>query len=106
MTDADLLKKIKSRIGKTELDISEDALLLDFLDTAKTEILSRRFPYGDFPEVFPTRYESLAIRLAVILYNRIGAEGETSHSENGVSRSYEEFNKLLYTVVPMVGGIR
>lgn len=106
MTDADLLRKIKLRMGKKELDISEEALLLDFLDTAKTEILSRRFPYGDFPDAFPTRYENLAINLAVILYNRIGAEGETSHSENGVSRSYEEFNKLLSTVVPMVGGIR
>ncbi len=34
-------------------------------------------------------------------YNLVGAEGETSHSENGVSRSYIERAKLFSGVLPL-----
>ena len=37
----------------------------------------------------PDQLTGALVRLTVILYNRMGTEGETSHSEGGVSRAME-----------------
>ena len=34
--------------------------------------------------------KSVVIEMALIAYNKMGAEGQTFHSENGVNRSYEK----------------
>lgn len=99
------LDRLKIRLEKT--DIVDDALIAEILDSAKAVILSRRFPFGT--EIFevPAEYSDLQIRIAVEMYNRIGVEGETNHSENGISRGYETANishSLLNEIVPMAGG--
>lgn len=40
--------------------------------------------------------------LALYDYNKIGAEGESSHSENGISRHYVDRDKLLGRVYSFV----
>lgn len=100
--------KIQLQITSNE----EDNLLLELLDVAKYAILSRRYPFGDFPvddagePVLPARYLNLQARAAVYLYNKMGAEGQVSHSENGISRGYEPGDipeSLLKEVTPLVG---
>ena len=98
------LSKLKNRLSIKGTE--EDALLTDFLDSAKAEIMARRYPYGDYPTELDIRYGDLQLRIAIVMYNKQGAEGQKSHSENGVSRSYEDYDFLLAEVVPMVGGIR
>lgn len=39
--------------------------------------------------VLPGALETAMVQLAVVLYNRQGIEGQTAHSEGGVSRSME-----------------
>lgn len=39
--------------------------------------------------VLPGALETALIQLAVVLYNRQGIEGQTAHSEGGVSRNME-----------------
>ena len=99
------LERLKIRITEN----TTDEELGDILDSAKNIILARRYPFSDFPvdengeTVLEARYLDLQIRIAVELFNKIGAEGQTSHSENGVSRSYESANvseSLLREVVP------
>lgn len=46
------------------------------------------------------KYKGLQIRVAVVLYNKIGAEGESSHNELGVNRKYESLDVLLKEVTP------
>ena len=75
-----MLEKLKRRIP----DAQDDALLTDLLDEAKTFILA----YTGRDEL-PAELENARIRLAAILYNRMGMEGETSRSEGGVSRTAE-----------------
>lgn len=36
------------------------------------------------------KYKSLQIQIAIELFNKQGIEGQTSHSENGIGRSYEK----------------
>ena len=99
------LERLKVRIAENAIDEE----LLDILESAKNVILARRFPFSDYPvdsngeTVLEARYHDLQIRIAVEMYNKIGAEGQTSHSENGVNRSYESAGiseSLLSEIVP------
>lgn len=75
------LEKLKIRLGIS--DNSEDSLLNMLLEDAEGEIL-------DFcnRDILPVKAEALQRELAIIYYNRLGSEGETSRSEGGVSVSY------------------
>jgi len=46
------------------------------------------------------RYYTQCMNVARYDYNQLGAEGEDTHSENGISRKYIERNKLWSGVVP------
>lgn len=88
---------------------ADDGLLLEMLESAKNIILGLRYPYGDWPEDLEPRYLDLQVRIAEDMYNRLGASGQTHHSENGISRSWGAewvSEQLLREVVPMVGGAK
>lgn len=96
------LERLKIRIPENVNDIE----LEDILESAKAVILSRRFPFGEQPTELEPKYNDLQIRIAVEMYNKRGVEGQTSHSENGVSRSYSSANvseELLREITPKVG---
>lgn len=96
------LERLKLRITETTNDLE----LEDLLESAKAVILSRRYPFGEVPDEIEKRYQDLQIRIAVELYNKRGAEGETSHSENGISRTYSSAGvseELLREITPKGG---
>lgn len=73
---------------KLKLDIkdnSQDDLLNLYLEDAKDTILE----LTHLSEV-PTSLLSTQVELAIIMYNKEGIEGQTSHSEGGISRSFED----------------
>lgn len=84
-------------------DEESDEILLNCLENAQSIILAKRFPFGtDRTEVEP-QYKGLQVRIAIDLYNKQGAEGETAHSENGVSRTYDGSwvsQQLLDEIIP------
>ena len=96
------LERLKIRITEKV----EDNELEDILESAKAVILSRRFPFGEQPTEIEAKYKDLQIRIAVEMFNKRGAEGETAHSENGVSRTYASANvseDLLKEITPKAG---
>ena len=96
------LERLKIRITENVTDIE----LEDILESAKAVILSRRFPFGEQPTEIEDKYKDLQIRIAVEMFNKRGAEGETAHSENGVGRSYASANvseDLLKEITPKAG---
>lgn len=96
-----LLERLKMRTGE-----KDETLLSDCLTSAKNAILARRFPYREWPKEVPCQYSDLQFRIALDLYNKIGAEGQLGHSENGVSRTFESSwisEQLLREVTPLVG---
>ena len=98
------LERLKLRITEN----TNDEELEDILESAKAAILARRFPFGEVPNELEARYEDLQIRIAVEMFAKRGAEGETSHSENGVSRSYSSASvseELLREITPKGGVI-
>jgi hypothetical protein len=106
MSNEEKLILLKSMIG--QVDDSEnwtDDILLTYLDVAGQKILRRAYPYKDVEEV-PNKYNALQCEIAIYLLNKRGAEGETSHSENGISRSYENADvpeSMLSAVTPYCG---
>ena len=102
----DKLQTLKTLIGE---DDSEDDQLLTLLSLAECKILERLYPYDHSKETLPTRYVGKQIEIAVYLYNKQGAEGQTAHSENGISRTYESADvpeSMLRGIAPFVGGIK
>ncbi len=53
------------------------------------------------------RWYTQCLNVARYDYNQLGAEGEESHSENGISRKYVERERLWAGVIPFarVGGV-
>ena len=87
-------------------DTDTEEVLDNVLDDAEALILNRMYPFG-YPDgtVVPNRYERIQVQLAAELYSKRGAEGQISHSENGISRTWLEQSALLKRVIPHVGSV-
>lgn len=99
------IDRLKTRLG--EGVGATDALLTDLLETAKAAILARRYPFEETDgRELDYRYEDLQVRIAIDLYNKMGAEGQIMHNENNIQRTWQSSwisDDLLREVVPMAG---
>lgn len=83
MTLEERLAKMKIQLGIS--DTSQDDLLELLLEDAYTFILGRCQSLT--AETFPDTLEPILRQIAVIAYNRLGAEGEQGRTEGAVSRT-------------------
>ena len=105
MKQTEKLTLLKAMVGSAD----SDDVLLAYLDIAGGKILNRAYPFGTEETVVPSRYDFLQCEIAAYLLNKRGAEGQTGHNENGISRSYESAvvpESMLGAVTPLVGVIR
>ena len=90
-------------------DNASTELLSFLLDQAEGIVLNQRYPFGppDGAEM-PAAYEHVQLQIAVELFSKMGAEGQTGHNENGVSRTWEAGDvspSLLRRIVPVAGSV-
>ena len=87
-------------------DTDTDDVLEAMVTMAEALVLNRMYPFG-YPEgqSVPSRYEQIQIQLAAELYTKRGAEGQSSHSENGITRNWPEKSRLLSRIVPHCGSV-
>lgn len=90
-------------------DTANTELLSVLIEQAEGIVLNRRYPFG-VPEdaIVPAMYEHIQLQVAVELFSKMGAEGQTAHGENGISRSYEAADispSLLRRIVPVCGSV-
>lgn len=105
MTQAEKVQLLHAMVGESDTD----EVLFTYLTLAGRKIITRAFPFDPDVTEVPSRYEFLQCEIAAYLLNKRGAEGQTAHSENGISRSYESADvpeSLLGAVTPMAGVIR
>lgn len=91
---------------KIRTEESDTRILYELLESAENIIISRRFPFGGESATFEERYRDLKIRIAEDMYNRLGASGQLSHSENGIDRKWSSewvSEQLLNEIIPKVG---
>lgn len=98
------LEMLKIRLGIS--DEARDGLLSLLLSEAQDAILDI---IGR--EELPARLISVQVELAVIAYNKQGAEGESARSEGGISRSFidglpDDLKQRLKNYPRKVGVIR
>lgn len=97
------LERLKIRVPE-----ATEAELEDVLESAKDVILSRCFvsPHRASEEdraVALTEHNEKVLRASVVIYNMRGIEGQTAHSENGVARSFDDYEGLkpiLESIIP------
>ena len=108
MNEAEKLTMLRTLLGIT--DTSSDADLTAYLSLAKSKILNKMYPFG-IPETVtdvPSKYTETQVNIACYLWNKRGAEGETSHTENGITRQYggsDIPNDMLKEVTSFMGVI-
>lgn len=109
MTQAQKLNMLESMTEKSDTN-----LLSTYLTVAEGKIRDRLYPYHDADYdsdeyAIPSKYDLLQVEIAAYLIGKIGAEGETRHSENGVDRTYEsgdiprEFLRRIMPIAKVVG---
>lgn len=84
----------------------DEGVISAYLKMAAEKIVRRAFPFDSDERDVPWQYAGMQVEIAVYLMNKRGAEGESAHSENGISRSYEDADvpaSLLRGITPMVG---
>ncbi len=102
MTNEEKLIALKAIVGNND----SDEVLSTYLTLAGGKILAKAYPYNSEVSEVPTQYHYLQIEIAAYMLNKRGAEGQTSHSENGISRTYENADvpsSMLKSVVPFCG---
>ena len=96
------LENLKIYLKIDASDTDEDELLSLLLSQADAKIVKKRYPFGATDEqkaLALTAYSDIELDIAVFLYSKMGAEGEKSHSENGISRGYEKAEDYLSGIV-------
>lgn len=104
MTDETKLALVQSMTDETSTDV-----ISAFLSMAGDAVCNYVDPYKSCkPEDILDRYSGVQVRVAAYFLNKRGADGELTHSENGVARTYEAGDipaSLLRELVPMCGVI-
>ena len=107
MTDSEKLAMCRVMVEQpADADGWSDDVLKSYLTIAGQKILNRAYPYDDTITEVPRRYSYIQCKIAAYLLNKRGAEGETAHSENGISRTYENADvpdSMLSDVIPHCG---
>lgn len=102
----DKLQTVKTLI---QPDTASDELLTALIAQAEGIVLNRRYPFG-LPDgaTVPAQYEHIQCQIAVELFSRMGAEGQTGHTENGIDREWDSGDispALLKRIVPLCGSV-
>ena len=108
-------KKIEMLRRMLDGDDMDADILKVYLDQAKAKILNRMYQFPEFYEgdyegmEVPDRYVGAQLNISCYLINRIGAEGEVQHIENGIHRNYGSSDvpdAMLKDIVPFCKPIR
>lgn len=106
MTEVEKLSMLRVLVGQPNEGDWSDEVLVSYLKIAGEKIINRAYPYEDGITEVPRRYGYLQCDIAAYLLNKRGAEGQTSHSENGISRTYESADvpeSMLNGIITHVG---
>ena len=108
MTIAEKITIVKTLTNESDLT---DAFVTVYLNKAESAIRNRMYPFGlplqngqEITFTVPAKYEMLQCELACRYILRRGGEGEITHNENGINRTYDSVNDedLLMEVMQVI----
>lgn len=101
--ETDILANVSTYLGD-EVSEQDNPVLLILINRAIRKVCSKRYPYGYTDaqkEAAVSKYRDVVFDAAVFYWAKQGSEGQSSHSENGISRGYQSEDDLYFDVVPM-----
>jgi hypothetical protein len=102
MTELEKLTALRAMVGNSDTD----EVLSAYLTLAGRKIIAKAYPYKPDVTEVPAQYDYLQVEIATYMLNKRGAEGQTSHTENGVTRQYENADipaSMLKAITPYCG---
>lgn len=105
MDDKEKLATVRAMINGDDTD----DILSTYLKLAARKIIARAYPYDKDAAEVPKQYDFLQCEIAAYMLNKRGAEGQKIHSENGITRQYENADvpaSMLRVVTPYCGVIK
>ncbi|MBP3339787.1 MAG: phage head-tail connector protein [Lachnospiraceae bacterium] len=84
-----LLEKLKKLTGESDEELL--SILLELSKDTILELTNRK--------EFPQSLETTQLKMAVIAYNRLGTEGETSRSEGGISSAFADMPTEILSAI-------
>ena len=104
--ESSLLNSLKVVLSARNIIGFEDNYLQYEIDRAISEINRCRRFTPNAKNKYDSKYEYLIIPMVVASISKIGAEGQASHSENGVTRDYGSSGdyptELLREIIPLI----
>lgn len=88
----------------TDSTFNADILNSKVASAIRSVKMARHYPSSYTDERIATdmeQYYDIVEKVSLARYNRVGADDETSHSENGVTRAYRNEESLLNGVIPL-----
>lgn len=105
----DLAKKVFKKAKSRNMSYITPDDCVDEVVSAINDVNERRRYIPTKDVLFEEKYEQIVIKICMFNIAKYGAEGETSHSENGISRGYENgdasADSILKKVVPLARGV-
>lgn len=101
--ETEILADVRTYLGD-EVSEHDTPVLLILINRAIRKVSSKRYPYGYTDaekEKAVSKYRDVVFDAAVYYWAKQGSEGQSSHSENGISRGYQSEDDLYFDVVPM-----
>lgn len=105
MTESGKMAVLRAMVGGSDTD----KVLSAYLELAGDKIIAKAYPYESGVTQVPAKYHYLQVEIAAYMLNKRGAEGQTAHTENGISRQYESADvpaSMLKAVTPFCGVIK
>ena len=100
MTISDKVEMVNKMTGA-----DEDTIFV-YLKIAAQKICRAAYPFDDTVDEVPPKYDMIHVDATAYLINKRGAEGEITHNENGISRTYEDADlpkSMLRAITPVMG---
>ena len=101
-----LISKLRIVLSARGFQTYEDSYLQFEIEQAISEINRCRRFTPDKKRLYDEKYEYLIIPMCVAAISKIGAEGQISHSENGVLRNYgtsiDYPKELISQIIPLI----
>lgn len=98
-----MTESVKSAMLSAMTGETNEAVLSTYLAIAGNKVCRKAYPFDPAQTIVPAQYEIIQLEIAAYLLNKRGAEGETVHLENGISRHYEDGDvppSLLRDITP------
>lgn len=102
-------EKITALAALISPDTADKDLLSTYITLSEGIVLNRRYPFGiPSDATVPSQYEHIQLMIALEMFSKRGAEGQTEHDENGIGRKYESADispTLLHRITPLMGSV-